>query len=116
MRIRWPFTIIWTAVCLLVVLNLAGTAFAPVSTDCRDMCGLDAALARFGIGLVISVWLVVTVVAAALWGWATRIRCPRCRQVVEPPVRLCPNCGYDLLQDVEPATGLQPTRRPDGRD
>jgi uncharacterized OB-fold protein len=41
----------------------------------------------------------VAVAAAWLWTWATRIRCPRCRYIVEPPVRFCPNCGYDLLED-----------------
>ena len=74
-----------------------------MSSECRDMCGLTGMLARFGLGLVFAVWLVVTIVAAALWTWATRVRCPRCRKVVEPPVRFCPNCGHDLLQDVEPS-------------
>jgi predicted amidophosphoribosyltransferase len=75
------------------------------------MCDLSGMLARFGIGLVFAIWLVVTIVAAALWTWATRVRCPRCRMVVEPPVRFCPNCGYDLLKDVEPSATEPPGER-----
>ena len=63
-------------------------------------CGLEGQIAAILIPAVIVVWLVVTVAAAWLWTWATRIRCPRCRYIVEPPVRFCPNCGYDLLEDI----------------
>ena len=90
-----------------MALQLGRNAATPVNPECRDMCGLSGMLATFGIGLVFVVWLVVTLVAAALWTWATRVRCPRCRNVVEPPVRLCPNCGHDLLQDIEPS-GAEP--------
>jgi rRNA maturation endonuclease Nob1 len=94
-----------------VALQLGGEAATPVSSECSDMCGLTSILARFGIGLVLAVWLVVTVVAAVLWTWATRVRCPHCRKVVEPPVRFCPNCGYDLLKDVEPTSAEPPSER-----
>ena len=94
-----------------MALQLGGEAATPVSSECRDMCGLTATLASFGLGLVFAVWLVVTIVGAALWTWATRVRCPRCRKVVEPPVRFCPNCGHDLLQDVEPSATEWPGER-----
>ena len=87
-RIRWPFTIIWTAVCLWAITMIAQRGSQPLSDDCLEWCGLEGGLAAFMIP------------AAWLWTWATRIRCPRCRYIVEPPVRFCPNCGYDLLEDV----------------
>jgi hypothetical protein len=99
-RIRWPFTIIWTAVCLWAITMLAQGGSQPVSADCFDSCGLEGQIAAILIPAVIVVWLVVTITAAWLWTWATRIRCPRCRYIVEPPVRFCPNCGYDLLEDI----------------
>ena len=110
-RIRLPFTIVWTALCVIVAVELGGDVATPVSPECRDMCGLTSMLARFGIGLVFVVWLVVTVVAAVLWTWATRVRCPRCRKVVEPPVRFCPNCGHDLLQDIASSRTEPPGER-----
>ena len=102
-RIRWPFTIIWTAVCLWAIDHArAGCDPEPVSADCLDV----RAASRRQIAAIAhpapsssSGWS-SPLAAAWLWTWATRIRCPRCRYVVEPPVRFCPNCGYDLLEDV----------------
>ena len=99
-RIRWPFTIIWTAICLWAIAMIAQGATQPVSPDCREWCGLEASLAAILIPTVIVVWLAVTIAAAWIWTRATRVRCSRCRYIVEPPVRFCPNCGHDLLRDV----------------
>ena len=95
MRVRWPFTIIWTALCALAVGSLAEDVAAPVDPRCFESCGHD--LERFLIAAIIFVWLTVTVLAAWLWALATRIRCPSCRKVVDPPVRFCPNCSSNLL-------------------
>jgi hypothetical protein len=102
MRIRWPFTIIWTVLCLAAVAKLVDGASAPVAPGCFESCSLGADLARFLIPWIVVVWLGVTLLAAWLWGRATRIGCPRCGRPVDPPVRVCPNCSYDLLQGVEP--------------
>jgi hypothetical protein len=109
MRIRWPFTIIWTALCALAIWTLIEGASAPVDPRCFEYCDLGWTVARTFIPLIVVVWLTVTVVANWLWTWATRIRCPRCRQIVEPTSASCPNCGYDLVQDRDP------TPEPDDR-
>ena len=57
-RIRWPFTIIWTAVCLWAIAMLAQGGSQPVSADCLEWCGLEGQIAAILIPAVVVVWLV----------------------------------------------------------
>ena len=69
MRIRWPFTILWTAVCGLAIWSVLDGASKPVDPDCFEYC--DSALANITVVLIVAVWLTVTVIAAWLWSRST---------------------------------------------
>jgi hypothetical protein len=69
MRIRWPFTILWTAVCALATWSVIDGASTPAGPDCFEYC--DSALSNYLIALIVAVWLTVTVIAAWLWSRAT---------------------------------------------
>ena len=97
MRIRWPFTIIWTGVCLVVLASLIDTIRKPVAADCQEYCGLNADIARSAFPWVLLVWLTVTLVAAWLWTRATTIRCPSCGRRVDADASRCPGCSHDLV-------------------
>jgi hypothetical protein len=69
MRIRWPFTILWTAVCALAIWSVLDGASKPVDPNCFEYC--DSALGNIAVVLIVAVWLTVTVIAAWLWSRST---------------------------------------------
>lgn len=70
MRIRWPFTILWTTACAWAIWSVIdGASKQPSYADCFEYC--DAVPANIPVLLIVAVWLTVTVIAAWLWGRAT---------------------------------------------
>jgi hypothetical protein len=71
MRIRWPFTILWTVFCAWAIWSVIGGTPKTVPGDpgCFEYC--DKALANIPVLLIVAVWLIVTVIAAWLWSRAT---------------------------------------------
>jgi hypothetical protein len=68
MRIRWPFTILWTVVCVGAIWNVIdGEQKKPVYFDCFENC----LPANGPVLLIVAVWLTVVVIAAWLWSRAT---------------------------------------------
>jgi hypothetical protein len=71
MRIRWPFTILWTVVCALAIWSVVdGTPkIAPGDPACFELC--RSAPANIPVLLIVAVWLTVTIIAGRLWSRAT---------------------------------------------
>jgi hypothetical protein len=101
MRIRWPFTILWTVLCAYWIAGAFDAATKPVSPDCFEYCGFDASLSQLLIGGIVVVWLTVIFAASWLWTRATNVRCPRCRRWIDADARVCPKCSYDVAQGVD---------------
>ena len=69
MRIRWPFTILWTVVCAVAIWSVIDGASKPVDPNCFEYC--DSPLSNLVVVLIVAVWLTVTVVATWLWSRST---------------------------------------------
>ena len=69
MRIRWPFTILWTMVCSLAIWSVIDGASKPVDPDCFEYCG--STLANIPVLMILAVWLTVAVIANWLWSRAS---------------------------------------------
>ena len=71
MRIRWPFTILWTVVCGLAIWSVIdGTPrTVPGDPGCFELC--DKALANIPVLMILAVWLTVAVIANWLWSRAS---------------------------------------------
>ena len=69
MRIRWPFTILWTTVCAWAIWSVIDGALKRIDPACWESC--NSGLASIAVVLIFTVWLTVTVIAAWLWGRAT---------------------------------------------
>ena len=96
LRIRWPFTILWTVVCVALVAGMVSTAAEPPPPGCWEYCSLNADEYKGLIPIAIVVWLVVTLVANCLCTLATTTRCPGCRRRIDRAVSPCPICSYDV--------------------
>jgi len=71
MRIRWPFTILWTVACGWATWSVIdGTPrIVPGDPGCFEYC--NKALANVPAILIVAVWLTVAVIANWLWSRAS---------------------------------------------
>jgi hypothetical protein len=69
MRIRWPFTILWTVVCGLALWSVIDGASKPVDPNCFEYC--NSGLASIAVVLIFTVWLTVALIANWLWSRAS---------------------------------------------
>ena len=65
-RRPWLFVGLWTALCGVGVWFVA-SRIRPPHPDCFDMCGMGEAIASYFIGVIVVVWLFVSVIAIVLW-------------------------------------------------
>lgn len=110
MRIRWPFTILWTAVCVALLVGMVSMVVKPPPPDCWEYCSLNADVYKGLIPIVIVAWLGVTLIANWLWTLATTTRCPGCHRRIDRSISSCPNCSYELVAG-EPSELRDPPSR-----